>query len=442
MGLVACEDSSDLGVAQVNPQLPVFSANGLTVSGAPSSVNLDATVNQQIQVISIDAMENLPENATVSFKMQLALDESFTDPVEMEVIDGKVSSDEWESFVLSNCGKSPLVVTNYIRFAAFVHDGGQLSRLGGENQWYLPTSVTVTPVDLKLDVENAYYLTSASGTVELSHSDAHVYDDANFSLVFDVDADQLPYEWMIAPVSAVDNADSSNCYGVAETGSADDLSGKLVLGGQKGVINEAGSYSLTVNMLDKTYSITKKVAPQVDYLYTPGAANGWAFDDTNMLLFNNGDQTFRGYVYVVLEFKLSADTGWALNWGLDGGVMKQGGPNIGVDSDGLYYVKADFNDMSLGLTEITRIGVIGDFNSWGYDIALTPNEDYSIWSGEVEMTTDGGWKFRMNDGWDLDLGGSYDDLTQGGANMDQAAGVYTVTLDLSKLPYSCTVESK
>lgn len=446
LGFSACEDKSDLGIEQINPQEPIINADGLTLAAAStlsSGVNLETNTAAMIPVVSIQDMVDFPEGSNISIDMQLSSDANYSNVKTLAVTDGSVSADEWEQACTSFYGLDPTKKDMYVRFAAYIEEGVELARLGGDNYWYLDnTVVSVVPIDAKLDVESVYYIVSGNNKVELSHSDAHVYNDPSFSLVFEVNADQLPYEWMIAPVSAVDNANSSNCYGVSETGSAEDLSGNLVLGGQKGVINEAGNYSLSVNMLDKTYSITKIVAPQVDYLYTPGEANGWTCADTNMLLFNNGDQTFRGYVYVNKEFKLSADTDWAQNWGLDGGVMTKDGSNIGVDPSGLYYVNADFNNMTIGLTHITRIGVIGDFNDWGSDIALTPNEDYSIWSGEVDFTTDGGWKFRMNDGWDLDLGGSHDNLTKGGANMDQAAGVYTVTLDLSKIPYSCTVVAK
>ena len=48
----------------------------------------------------------------------------------------------------------------------------------------------------------------------------------------------------------------------------------------------------------------------------------------------------------------------------------------------------------------------------------------------------------MNDNWDYNLGGAIDNLVGGGDNLKSAAGSYTVTLDLGKLPYSCTLTSK
>ena len=442
LGLASCEDTSDLGIAQVNPQLPLIDLEGFEISEVPGSVNLDATVNQTIHVATIASEPgNLPEGSSISLAMQLSTNEDFSNATILDVVDGAVSSDDWENYILHNGSKSPENVTNYVRFAAYLSDNGQLSRLGGDNVWFATTAVTVTPVDLHLKVESTYYLVTSEGKVQLEHSDAHVYDDPIFTYSVELSDDQVPYFWQVAPGSKVNGSDA-DFYGVSETGDASAFEGSLELGAQKGEVNEGGKYSFKFNMLDETFTIIKSVAPDTDYLWTPGPANGWSFDN-NMLLSNLNDGSFGGYVYIDGEFKLSAQPNWDLNWGLNDGVMTQNGDNIKVDKSCLYYVLANFNNMTVGLTEITRIGVIGDFNSWGSDIALTPDATYGVWSGEIDFTAAGGWKFRMNDGWDLNLGGAMDKLTGGGDNLQIAEpGVYTVTLDLSKLPYSCTVVKK
>lgn len=439
LGFASCEDTSDLGIAQVNPQLPSIEIDGFSLSGVPSSVNLDATVNQTIPVATVAGEpSNLPEGSVIKLAMQLADNADFNNAVTLDVENGAVSSNDWESYVMQSGIKAPTAVTNYIRFAAYIANGAQLTRLGGENTWFGTTTVSVTPVDLKLDVESAYYLVTDGGKVELNHSDTHVYDDPIFSYSLEVADDQVPYYWQIAPVS-----NENDLYGVSDTGDATALEGNLVLGAQKGQLTEAGQYKFTVNMLEKTYNIMKVMTPDTDYLWTPGPANGWGFDG-NMLLSNNNDNTFRGFVYVDGEFKLCAQPDWSpLNWGLDGGIMTPGGTNIKVNPSGLYYVVANFAEMEVGLTEITSIGICGELNSWGGDEPLTPNESYNVWSGDVDFPAAGEWKFRMNNDWDVNLGGAVDDLTVGSGNLKvEEAGVYTITLDLSKLPYSCTVVKK
>ena len=54
--------------------------------------------------------------------------------------------------------------------------------------------------------------------------------------------------------------------------------------------------------------------------------------------------------------------------------------------------------------------------------------------------TAGAFKFRANDDWAVNVGGNMGALTQDGANIPvAAAGNYTITLDVSKAAYSCTV---
>ena len=48
--------------------------------------------------------------------------------------------------------------------------------------------------------------------------------------------------------------------------------------------------------------------------------------------------------------------------------------------------------------------------------------------------------FAFNNSWDLNLGGAIDALEFGGGNMVGESGEVTVTLDLSKLPYTATFE--
>ena len=48
------------------------------------------------------------------------------------------------------------------------------------------------------------------------------------------------------------------------------------------------------------------------------------------------------------------------------------------------------------------------------------------WTGDLGA---GEFKFRANDGWDINLGGSLDDLSQNGSNIAIAeAGNYTIVL--------------
>ena len=120
---------------------------------------------------------------------------------------------------------------------------------------------------------------------------------------------------------------------------------------------------------------------------------------------------------------------------------------VPVDGAGMYYVVITSSDgaaFTYSATKITAVGCIGEFNGWGGDAALTSNADGTVWTGDVDFAAAGGWKFRMNGGWDISLGGEANSLYPfNGSNMMlENTGVYTVTLDISNLPYTCTLVKK
>lgn len=64
--------------------------------------------------------------------------------------------------------------------------------------------------------------------------------------------------------------------------------------------------------------------------------------------------------------------------------------------------------------------MIGGFNEWAGDAPMTWNaEEYCFEATNVGVTADG-WKFRVNGGWDINLGGSLNNLTAGGDNITVA----------------------
>lgn len=203
--------------------------------------------------------------------------------------------------------------------------------------------------------------------------------------------------------------------------------------GDPGKYYNGGSFSVTL----------PKVAYEYEVVYTPGPANGWS-PTASMGLYPDEDFTlWTGYAVIDGMFKFSIDDAWSVNWGGADGVLKEGGDNIEVAESGLYFITLNLPEQTYELTPITAISVIGDAAlGWEADAALAPvNGNYAIWSGQVVFNETGKWKFRMNNGWDLNLGGAMTDLVQNGSDLaTPGAGTYTVTLDLSKFPYTCTVQ--
>ena len=85
-------------------------------------------------------------------------------------------------------------------------------------------------------------------------------------------------------------------------------------------------------------------------------------------------------------------------------------------------------------TEITTYGLIGDATEGGWDVSTPMTFDAATSTYTVTTTLkEGTFKFRANDGWDINLGGNINNLTHNGDNINvpEGAGTYTITLDLS-----------
>lgn len=199
--------------------------------------------------------------------------------------------------------------------------------------------------------------------------------------------------------------------------------------------------------LDKT---ELKCDPNADaslIFYTPGANGQDAVN--SMRLMQNEDYWF-GFVNVTAPFTLeNLDGSVKLGAGASAGALTTTSTTkiaVPAEGAGLYFVKltkTDDTNYGIEFTLINSVSCIGDFNSWGGDAALTPNADKTVWSGDVDFTAAGGWKFRMNNDWAVNLGGEMNCLIYNAGNLSMDnTGVYHVVLDIAKVPYTCTVTAK
>lgn len=457
LGFTACDDSSDLGKMQTNPQEAVMSAGGITVDFGDnlkgSALDLNSyIVDDNIKVISLADAPDLPEGADVSFEMQLASKEDYSDASTFEVENGSVKASDWDAWFRSTLGKSPAPKDNYVRFAAYITQGSVVSRVGGPDTWFAAKKLTVTPVPLEIKIEEAYYwIGTGNGwqldtTFPFKHSDVNVYDDPVFTVAIEVSEEQAAegYWWKVVPKSGIENQDWEVCVGPALNGDTS-LSGMLVdKDAQAGVINEAGSYIVTINMMDMTYSIDK-----MTYLYTPGNSNGWSHDASQRLAFDAESGVFTGFAYLDGEFKFTSAPNWedGTNYGSTGtdGTLSTdpGAGNLNAGPAGLYYCEVNVDALTYKLTPVTTWGLIGDFNGWASSVAMTPSADFLTWEGEVDLEAGKDWKFRANDGWDINLGGELTKLVMGGGNLTvTTSGKYHITLNLGAIPYTASAVKK
>jgi len=153
---------------------------------------------------------------------------------------------------------------------------------------------------------------------------------------------------------------------------------------------------------------------------------------------------YSGYVYFGNagdEFKVtpqpSMDNAWGA--GTSEGTLSTTGGNLSITAAGMHWIEVNTTDETIS-TELRNWGLIGNATPGGWDTDTDMEYDYV--SGKLKVTVDltaEFIKFRVNDGWDINLGDTDADGTMepGGDDIAVAeAGNYTVYLDLSTPDFS------
>lgn len=472
LGLTACEDKIDYnGVPQVTPQEPVVSEQGWNVNLEPgmstgSIVDLDSYANTPqtfIPVATVVAPANLPKGSVISLNMMVNDDKDVIVPLENQNGVYGVTAQAWSDAFRQVYGKSPMPQPNDIQFSIYITIEGQLNRVGSTDTWFSQTVVEVVPIDLNINVEPAYYLLLTNvgdGTIQSAFKMNHVedknqYDDPTFSYVYNVPETEGGFQWYVIPESYYEAAMSSGSALVPQEGwlqaaDASLMEGDLIVSGNPaGYSTFAGEYLFSINMypgpeMQPTYNIS--LAVDKLYVYSNGI-----FKQT---LKTDNFTTFYGFGALMNGFQITTQNSTRRGsvWGQettadDGKIQKQEGStplqNIySPEGLGLYWLNVNISSLTYTYQYCKTVSLIGVNNDWENDIQLTPSSNYYEWSGTVDFTVEGSeFKFRTNDSWDdkdPNLGGSYDDLVNRGDNLPiPGLGTYKVTLDLSKLPYSC-----
>ena len=469
MAFVACDNYEEPNPApQTNAPDAVLQTSDVTLTDALAGTqDLSAlySAGQEIKAASI-ACNQLGEGYSFKAVAQVSANDfasSFDVPTTVvldtvtNTYDVMIAPGDLQETYYNNISKSPRTREIKVRYALYTVSGGQEARIGGADNVYGPYTMSVTPYPSTIMMEENYYLLGTingwdvATAVKMNHSDANVYDDPVFTLKVDITPEEAAagWWWKIVPQSTYETGnwvDAANgAYGVAENG-AEDLSGMLVPRTATedcgaGCLKVSGPYLLTINLEEGTYAFSLAI----ENLYTPGNSNGWS-QTASQMLYTSNYADYMGYAHLNGEFKFTSQPDWnGINFGFggeEGKLSNDGGAgNINAGADGLYWCNANISSLTYSLDPVTTIGLIGDATpgAWDASTAMTPSEDFLTWTVDVEFGA-GQFKFRANDAWDINLGGSMDNLTQGGDNINApAAGKYRVTLNLGSLPYTCTV---
>lgn len=207
----------------------------------------------------------------------------------------------------------------------------------------------------------------------------------------------------------------------------------------------AGEYKVTFNDVTGDYYF-KNLNPTV---YTTvgiigsATSKGWGASTPMRLV--AADDPNRWVLTIFLqegEMKFRANDSWDVNWGASAfpsGTASFNGPNIPIPKSAYYEihfndVTAAYNIVELSPAEYASVGIIGTAtpNGWNSSVPMVKEADGHTWTLQNANLTQGEAKFRANDSWDVNWGGSAFPegiAVQDGPDIPIPAGVYNITFN-------------
>lgn len=450
LGLVllaaSCSDEYEPWVSpQANPQEDAIAISGLNAV-ATAAQDL-ATAGDEVQIFTLtDA--TLPDGYSLS-KARVALTPANNPDAEAVTIEttveGLANNAELQTLIVNAFGRRPVERT----FNAHVYlnaekDGAAVLVDAGEIQ------VVLTPT--APFISSAYYIVGdafgwdATDAYKFKHSAADVYEDPVFTIMITTTADNQ--YWKIIPQScldaggtwAIENA-PNGVVGVEVDGD-DSMEGALITTTSTGTkanagkIAAAGTYMMTINMMDYTFTIV----PVASQFYIFGDFAGWNGDGAiQNAMFPQGDNVFTYTAQFNGNVKIWA-AGDFNNWGacyntgkaddgttaMSGTIEQSDGGAIHSPENGFYTFTLDLANMTYKWEKLadqnpatySSISIIGNFNGWGGDVDLTQVNPHN-WFGEFTQTDTGNGqlKLRANHDWGTNWGfGSDGDWAVNDAN--------------------------
>lgn len=460
------EDFKDWADPQTNPQEDAITIPGFTATAA-QAIDFASVTTDSVNTFSLSSAA-LPEGFTLAnARLELTPQgvENATKTTVNTDLNGKGAVADLAPVVESAYGKRPTARTFDAQvYVNAIKDGQAVLIDAGK------INLVMTPKAPFIDTN--YYLVgqmtdwSLDTKFKFTHSDADVYEDPVFTIMFTT-TDDNQY-WKIIPQGNVDAGNiwavENNPKGVVgvEKDGDDAMSGTLLTTTSKGEkanagkIAKAGIYQMTINMMDYTYSI-KQIAPEY---YLVGALQSWS--DQNMSCLMTAETamvqnfTTKWTGDANMKIWLGSDFGkWDNAFGSasgDGvntaeGKLKAGGGAIVCPEKGAYYTfTADFSTMTYkwtklanqNPTEFKHVSLIGVGGKWneGDDIDLeqvAPHNWYlakqEIPAGGLKIRADHKWRDDGN--WGFAEGQKYESkgtlITSGGSsNISVPAGTYNI----------------
>lgn len=420
MSMVSCtEDYTDWGNPQSNPEEEAVSfGNGsVTPEGV---INLADVTGDKVKVASIVAPTSTKDTYTPSFKINF-------DGQSFDIdADGNMAKADLVNYITGKFGKRPTERDLDATLDAWLSNGSTAAKMATSAKFQVK-AIPEAPF-----IDAAYYLVGdltewkLDTKLKFAHSDADVYEDPVFTLMFTTTKDDQC--WKIIPqgnvdagnIWAVENA-PKGVVGIEQDGD-NAMSGKLLTTNSEGKkagagkIAKAGMYQMTINMLDYTYTI-KQIAPEY---YLVGKLQGWSDKPENKTCLMYAETPMvQSYTTqwkddANLKIWLGSDFGvWANAYGAkdDGdnsveGKIAGSGAIVCPEPGAFYTFKADFSTMTYKWTKLENqnptayehVGLIGVGGDWDNDVDMTEVTPHN-WFIEKNIP-EGSFKIRANHKWD------------------------------------------
>ena len=467
MSMVSCtEDYTDWANPQTNPEEEAVSfGNGsVTPEGV---INLADVTGDKVKVASIVAPTSTKDTYTPSFKINF-------DGQSFDIdADGNMAKADLVNYITGKYGKRPKERDIDATLDAWLSNGSTAAKMA-TSETFQVKAIPEAPF-----IDAAYYLVGdltewgLDTKLKFAHSDADVYEDPVFTLMFTTTKDDQC--WKIIPQGNVDTGNiwavensPKGVVGIEEDGDKA-MSGKLLTTNSKGnkagagKIAKAGIYQMTINMMDYTYTI-KQIAPEY---YLVGKLQGWASEpkDKTCLMYAETPmvQSYTTQWNDDANLKIWLGSDWG-DWNNAYGSATMADANtptgkLKVDNNagaiicpepGAYYTfTADFSTMTYKWTKLANqnptefeyVALIGVGGKWsnGDDIddidlkQVAPHNWYKanvkIPAGGLKIRADHKWRDDGN--WGFAEGQNYESkgtlITSGGSNnIPVPAGTYNI----------------
>lgn len=312
----------------------------------------------------------------------------------------------------------------------------------------IPVDVTLENGETTFDVEytpnalpaiseeSAYYYIGGYNSWNLAEpTPMEDNGDGTFSAILTVGDNEY---FCFAPQSAVDDQNWNSLFRAPSNGYTA-TSGFFNMESNNNnsfCCQKGGTYIFTISPKDWTYSYV----PYSSTLWYSGDGNGWSFSP----LAKVGDN-FEGFYYIYKPdykdywgFKFETVDNWddpkrvEFGSGGDDYTITSGGGNIELPDGyetGFYKISVNTDNLTYSLVPINVISIVGDaVGGWETpDYPLSYDTELRCWAAIYELSA-GHIKFRANNDWAINWGGTTDALYQGGDNLYTEGGVFEIRL--------------